>query len=110
MCCCVIKTLSVTPLKSLVIFGNLRQSSENAWKCLQILQNNFGKRSEIFEKSSKTTSLLGECNAVMSTKLKKNLSSAVIVIPKIAKSKFHFDLPSLYCKCGRKITKVKTPH
>ena len=52
---------SVLPLKSLVIFGNLRQSLEifrNVRKRLSGLQTTFGAPSEIFGKLSKRLSLV----------------------------------------------------
>ena len=62
MCCCTIKTSLVPPRKSAVFFGkcpkNVRKRSSflrnNSRKSLEI----FGKWSEIFGKSSKTSSLV----------------------------------------------------
>ena len=64
-----IETSSVHPRKSSEIFGNLRKISENVRKRSPYLRNNFGesseisgKWSEIFGKSSKTSSLVCLCN------------------------------------------------
>ena len=55
MCCCMIETSSVPPRKSSSTFGKF---SENVRKRSSSLRNNFGKSSEIFGKSSKTSSLV----------------------------------------------------
>ena len=52
MCYCVIETSSVLPWKSSVIFGILRQFSENVQKRLSGLRRTFGKSSEVFLKGS----------------------------------------------------------
>ena len=58
MCCCMIKTSSVYPGKSLVVFGKSSEklvfNSEQFWKSLEI----FRKWSEIIRKLSKTSSLV----------------------------------------------------
>ena len=57
-----IETSSVHPRKSSEIFGILRKISENVRKRSPYLRNNFGESSEIFGKSSKTSSLVCLCN------------------------------------------------
>ena len=66
MCCCMIETSSVPPRKSSAIFG---KSLKNVRKRSPYLRNNFGKSSgifgkwsEIFGKSLKTSSLVCLCN------------------------------------------------
>ena len=53
-----VETSSVPPRKSSVIFA----CAKNVRKRSSLLRNNFGKSSEIFGKSSKTSSLVCFCN------------------------------------------------
>ena len=67
MCCCMIETSSVPPRKFSEIFGNLRKMSKNVRKRSPSVPSEqfwkiFGKWSEIFGKSSKTSSVVCLCN------------------------------------------------
>ena len=52
MCCCMIETSSVPPRKSSVVFGNLRESSENVRKMFEKVRLSFGAILDNLRKSS----------------------------------------------------------
>ena len=62
------ETSSVLPQKSSVIFGYLRQSSENVQKSSSGLRKNFKKSSEIFVKWSKIFGKSSETSSFVHTK------------------------------------------